>query len=465
MATMAEEVSRIVVDHLAGIRQQPAHRSRGRAELDAALLRGAPDAGTDFSSLMAELQREVFPYHAREPHPRFIGYVPSCPTFPGVMGDWLATGYNFFAGVWSVAAGPNELELVVLDWFRTWLGMSEGARGILTSGGSTASLTAIVAARHAAVGDRAELLPGLTVYTSEQAHSSVARAAWIAGIPRANVRAVPVDDRYRMRADALADAIAEDRRNGRTPVAVVGSAGTTNTGAVDPLEEIADLCAREGIWMHVDAAYAGFTALLPEGRAALKGIERADSVTLDPHKWLFVPFECGCLLVRDPKSLEHAFSVHPEYLTDVRAGHQEVNFADSGEQLTRYSRALKIWLSVRYFGLDAIRDAIARGVHLAEYAQRRLETHGAFEILSPARYGVLCFRLHDPSMPGDALDAFNERVNATVNATGHFLYSSTRLGGRYSMRICTHGFRTTEGDVDALIDAIAETATSLRAAR
>ena len=281
----------------------------------------------------------------------------------------MATGYNFFAGVWTVASGPNEIELTVLDWLRSWLGMPPGTSGLLTSGGSTATLTAVVAARHAA-DPSGETLHRLTLYTSEQAHSSVQRAAWIAGIPRANIRSVETDDRYRLREEALRKTIADDRAAGFVPVLVVASAGTTNTGAVDPLNAIADLCAREELWMHIDAAYAGFAALTEQGAPALDGLGRADSVTLDPHKWLFVPFECGCLLAREPRKLEQAFSVHPEYLTDVRARDQDVNFADYGEQLTRSSHALKIWLSVQYFGVSQIREAIARGLHRAEYAER-----------------------------------------------------------------------------------------------
>jgi len=209
--------------------------------------------------------------------------------------------------------------------------------------------------------------------------------------------------------------------------------------------------------MHVDAAYGGFAALTGQGAAALDGLDRADSVTLDPHKWLFVPFECGCLLAREPRKLEEAFSVHPEYLTDVRARDQDVNFADYGEQLTRSSHALKIWLSVEYFGVAQIREAIARGIHRAEYAERLFAAHRDFEILSPAQFGIVCFRarpagIDDPA----ALDALNERINGRVNATGRFLISSTKLRGRFSLRLCTHVHRMTDADIDEVYAAILE---------
>ena len=453
MRRMGRAVTDLVVEHIATLRQQPAQRALGRAEAEQLIATPPPETGRDFEELMAFLRERVLPWHAREPHPHFMGYIPSSPTFPAIVGDWLATGYNFFAGVWTVASGPNQLELTVLDWFRQWLGMPEGTSGLMTSGGSAATLTALVAARHAADPSGATV-PRLAMYTSEQAHSSVARAAWIAGIPRTNVRAIPVDDDYRMRPDALAAAIIADRTAGLVPVAVIASAGTTNTGAVDPLDAIADLCERERLWMHVDAAYGGFAALLPDHRDRLRGIERADSVTLDPHKWLFVPFECGSLLARDPRRLEEAFSVHPEYLTDVRARDRDVNFADLGEQLTRSAHAIKVWLSVGYFGVAEIREALARGVRRAEHAESRLRELG-FEILSPAQLGVVCFRAHPPGLDDPvALDALNERINARINATGRFLMSSTRLRGCFSLRLCTQVHRMTEADVDEVIEEI-----------
>src|ERR1051325_44454 len=248
MRTMARQVSDLVVDHLSTLRDQPAQQRLSRA--DAARLIAAPpnEEGESIDAILASFRERVAPYHAREPHPRFIGYVPSCPTFAGVIGDWLASGFNFFSGVWSVAAGPNEVELTVLDWFRDWLGMPPGTGGLLTSGGSSATLTAMVAARHAATGDVRALVPRLTVYTSEQSHSSVARAAWIAGIPRPNVRSIGCDDQFRLRVDDLTRVVAEDRAAGLHPFCIAASAGTTNNGAVDPLGELADIAARESLW-------------------------------------------------------------------------------------------------------------------------------------------------------------------------------------------------------------------------
>src|SRR5688572_25393432 len=283
MRRLGHLVADTVADHLSTLRDQPAYATLDTAAAERLLDRRAPTHGTDFETLLATLRDDVFPHAAREPHPGFIAYVPSCPTFPAVLGDWLATGFNFFAGVWPVAAGPNEIELVVLDWFRQWLGMAEGTSGLLTSGGSGANLTAMIAARHRVTKGDASVIAKLTVYASDQVHSSVTRAAWLAGVPRENVRSLPCDHEFRLRVDTLSDAMTRDRAMGLTPLMVVASAGTTNTGSVDPMPEIAALCQRESVWMHVDAAYGGFAMLTDVGRRALAGIEHADSVTLDPH--------------------------------------------------------------------------------------------------------------------------------------------------------------------------------------
>jgi aromatic-L-amino-acid/L-tryptophan decarboxylase len=453
MRQLGHRVADIVAEHLATIRDEPVIASLPRSDLGLRLARTAPTKGTSFEELIGTLQQSVFPYHAREPHPGFLAYIPSCPTFPAVLGDWLASGYNFFAGVWPVAAGPNELEIVVLNWFREWMGMPAGSGGLLTTGGSSANLTAVVAARHSAVEAGAEI-SRLTIYTSAQAHSSVTRAAWIAGIPRENVRTVEMDEKYRMEMADLQRVVAADRASGWTPFMVAASAGTTNTGAVDPLHEIADYCIAEKLWLHVDAAYAGFAALTSEGRKMLSGIERADSLTLDPHKWLFVPFECGCLLVRDPSALTAAFRILPEYLKDVQPGEEEVNFADRGEQLTRYSRALKVWLSVTYFGTEVIAEAIEGAMERARLLQELLLGSPEFEILSEAQFGIVCFRACPGEMSAASLDSLNERINARVVSEGRFLISSTRLRGVFSLRMCTLGFRTTTDDIRDLFASV-----------
>jgi glutamate/tyrosine decarboxylase-like PLP-dependent enzyme len=329
------------------------------------------------------------------------------------------------------------------------MGMPPGSSGLLTSGGSGANLTALVAARHAAV-EKGGDIRKLVVYTSAHAHSSVVRAAWIAGISRDNVHVAQMDALFRIDTDSLERVVSADRKAGLEPFAVVASAGTTNTGSVDPLHAIADFCEREKLWLHIDAAYAGFAALTVEGKKMLSGIERADSLTLDPHKWLFVPFECGCLMVRAPAALTDAFRIMPEYLKDVEAGEEEVNFADRGEQLTRYSRALKIWMSVSYFGTEAISRAIQDAMDRARLMQSLVRNSSDFETLCEAQFGIFCFRARPKSVADEDLDALNERINTRVVSGGRYLISSTRLRGQFSLRICTLGFRTTEADIREL---------------
>lgn len=464
MQRIGHQVADLVSEHLATLRDQPAYVTLDRASALALFDRSAPASPTDFDEILKRFRERVVAHHAREPHPRFLGYIPSCPTYPAVMGDWLATGFNFFAGVWSVAAGPNEVELTVLEWFRQWMGMPAGAGGLLTSGGSAATVTAVVAARHAAVGGSTEALGRLSVYCSDQAHSSVQKAAWIAGIARDHVRAVPSDDRYRLRVDKLREMIAADRAKGLQPFLVCATAGATNTGAVDPMHELADLTTGEKLWLHTDSAYAGFSVLTSRGKQLLDGLGRSDSITLDPHKWLYVPFECGCLMARDPRQLQEAFSVHPEYLQDVRAKESEVNFSDYGEQLTRYSRALKVWISVQYYGTAAIAAAQDAAMDLAVLAEKIVRESPGMEVLSPAQFGIVCFRLHPRGMDDEgALNALNERVNERVNRSGFVLMSSTRLRGALSLRLCIPGYRTREEDVRAVLELLRKTAAELEA--
>lgn len=462
MQAMGRQVADFVANHLATLRDQPAYRTLDRQAARALLTVDPPEKPSSFDAVLAEFRDRVVPHHAREPHPRFLGYIPSCPTFPAVMGDWLATGFNFFAGVWSVAAGPNEVELTVLEWFRRWMGMPEGTRGLLTSGGSAATVTAVVAARHRAAGSETGDLSRLTAYCSDQAHSSFMKAAWIAGVPRANIRSIPSDASYRMRIGALREIVRSDRRHGLTPFLVCATAGATNTGAVDPLHDVADFAGEEKLWLHTDSAYAGFSVLTERGRELLDGLGRADSLTLDPHKWLYVPFECGCLLARDPGALEAAFSVHPEYLQDVRVRESEVNFSDYGEQLSRYSRALKVWFSVQYYGTAAIRAEQERAMALAELAERIVRESDDMEVLTAAQFGIVCFRVRPHGMPEDALNDHNELVNASVNRSGFVLMSSTRLRGVLSLRLCIPGYRTGEQDVRDVLDLVRKTSCDLR---
>jgi glutamate/tyrosine decarboxylase-like PLP-dependent enzyme len=444
MMALARRASELLVDRLEELPQDVPWRGASRDELEPILRSAAPEEGRSAEEVLDFAAREILPVAGRVDHPRFFAFVPSCGTWPGALADFLAAGYNVFQGTWLGASAPSMVEVVVLDWFRDWIGYPETAGGLFTSGGSAASLDAFVAAREARGGpERA------TVYMSDQSHTALTRAATIVGVRPENVRKIVSDAHFRMDMDALARTVAEDRAKGFTPIAVCANAGATNTGAVDPMHTMADFCEREEIWFHVDAAYGGFAVLTEKGRKLLAGMERADSIAMDAHKWLFQPFEAGCLLVKDVRRLEEAFSVHPEYLQDTEWGPGHPNFSDRGLQLSRSFRALKVWMSIQTFGLGAFRRAVARGMELAERAEEYARVSELLQVANPASLGVFCFRFNprDSGLSGDELERLNKAVQAKVVATGTAFTASTRLRGIYSLRLCILSHRTTWRDV------------------
>jgi glutamate/tyrosine decarboxylase-like PLP-dependent enzyme len=418
------------------------------AELRDRIDHPAPEAGCPFADVLERFKNDVTPFAFRTNHPRFLAFVPGAPSFPSVLGDWLASAVNLFCGVWLEASGPTQVELTVLNWFKTWIGYPAEARGILTSGGSEANLTALVVAReHLPFADRARSV----LYVSEQRHWSVDRAAKVIGLHPDQIRPVPADDDLKLRADALRDAVQMDRRAGRLPWVVVANAGATNTGAVDPLTELAALCKSENLWLHIDAAYGWAAVLTQDGERELAGIGDADSVTLDPHKWLAQTFEAGCLLVRDGKRLEETFALRPDYLQDVEPREGEINFADHGIALTRRFRALKIWMSVQVLGLGWFRELAERCCALAEHAQRLLEAAGCFEILYPRQLSIICFRFRRAGFAEGDLNGLNERIGRDLLATGRAFLSSTRIKGKFALRMCFINWRTTAQDVEEIV--------------
>lgn len=450
MLELAARAAELTVARIRRLPDEPAWRGASRRELDSVLAGPAPEDGRPAEEVMEEAAGRILPVAARVDHPRFFAFVPGAPTWPGVLADFLSAGHNVFQGTWLGSSGPSALELVVLDWFRTWIGYPEGGGGLFTSGGSAASLDALVAAREAAgAPDRA------TVYMSDQSHVALVRAARIVGVRPEHVRMVPSDQEFRMDVDALRRMLEEDRAEGFAPIAVCANAGTTNTGSVDPLDGVADVCGQLGIWMHVDGAYGGFAVLTDRGRRLFRGLERADSIAMDAHKWLYQPFEAGCLMVRDVRTLERAFSVRPEYLQDTEWGNDHPNFADRGLQLTRSFRALKVWMSVQTFGVGAFRRAIDRTLDLAIQAEEHVRASDVLELLNPASLGVVCFRVRGPEGADPAtVEALNEAVQARVIESGIAMMSSTRLRGTYALRLCILSHQTTWDDVLRTFEAL-----------
>jgi aromatic-L-amino-acid decarboxylase len=428
-----------IVDHLEGLDALPPIRVGDAAALRAALGGPPPEAPGDPDAALDALFDEVLPFIQHGDHPRFFARIGSPSNYVSVLADAAAAGLNVFNGSWAGGSGPATVELVVLDWLRALCGLPEGSDGVLVSGGSVASLVALAAARTAHFGDRAP--DAAVAYVSEEGHGSVARALRVLGLVREQIRVLPAGPGFRLAAADVRTAVESDLAAGRRPFCVAASAGSTSTGAVDPLGELADLCAEHGLWLHVDGAYGAPAALT--GAPALAGMERADSLVLDPHKWLFQPYEIGCALVREGGLLERTFALSGAYLRDVAGG--EVNFRDRSVQLTRGARALKLWLSIRVFGLAAFRDAVAHGIALAEHAEAVLRERPGWEVVSPAQLAIVCFRR-------DGDDALQGRIAAAMAADGFAAPSTTELAGRAVLRLCTINPRTTFADVERTIE-------------
>lgn len=449
-----------ILRHYDTLPEQPIGRTGSRAELETLLRQPPPETGRPFGDVLRDFETKIAAYAFRTSHPRFLAFVPGAPNYLSVLGDFLCAGTNFFAGVWLEAAGPTEVELLVLDWFKEFLDYPKEARGILTSGGSEANLTALTVARERlSFEERGRAV----LYVTEQRHWSADRAAKIIGMRPDQIHAVPADNQFRLRPDELRRVARQHRAAGRLPWALVANAGATNTGTVDPLAALADVCRDERLWYHVDAAYGWSAVLIPEEKSELSGIERADSITLDPHKWFGQTFEAGCVLVRDGRRLRETFSHRPDYMQDVEPNADEVNFDDYGLALTRRFRALKIWLSMQVLGVGWFRQLVERCCRLADYSQALLEQTPGFEVVCPRRLSIVCFRWVPPGFAGTdvELDRINLALTEALRANGRAFISSTRLNGRVALRFCFVNWRTTAGDVQEIIALLARLATSV----
>jgi aromatic-L-amino-acid decarboxylase len=346
---------------------------------------------------------------------------------------------NRYVGVWLAAPGLVQLEANVIRWFCDIVGLPEGAGGILTTGGSLANFTALVTARRERLPE--DFLRG-TVYASQEVHHSLQKAAAMAGFPEGNVREISVNDRFEVHADRLAERVRRDREEGWQPFMVVGSAGTANTGAVDDLRALADIAGEEDLWFHVDGAYGGFFMLTERGRAALAGIERADSVAMDPHKGLFLPYGMGSLLVRDPETLRRAHSTFADYMPQMQEDRDFVDFCELSPELSRDFRGLRAWLPVKLYGIDAFRAALDEKLDLARWVTDVLRDEADMEILAEPRLSLNAFRLAPDGYSAEQLNELNRRLLAGINARKNVFLTGTVLNGRFALRICVLSFRT-----------------------
>jgi glutamate/tyrosine decarboxylase-like PLP-dependent enzyme len=446
----ADGVSR----YLAGLGQMAVSRPGPAAELVPLVDEPLPEEGRGIEDGLRFFFERVVPRMTRVNHPRFHAYIPCPSSFAGTIGEILAAGTNPFVGSWLGGATVSALELTVLRWIAELVGYPADAGGILTSGGSGANLVALAAAREHAGRDT---LQRGRLYVSEQGHASMDKAARLLGYPESAVRVVPVDDTLRMRVDALERIVDEDARAGLMPFFACANAGTVNTGSIDPLSGIAGVCARRGLWFHVDGAYGGFAALCAEGRRKLTGMERADSLTLDPHKWLFAPMGTGCALVRDGRRLHAAFASHGAYLRDLPPG--EVNFLDRGPELSRPGRAIAVWMVIRAHGSRELARQIEADLTLAKEAARLLVLDPRFELVVPPELSIVAFRHR--RRPGEDEEARALRDLRLMEATlrdGALMLSTTTVGGRTALRLVVMNHRTTEEDVRRSVAKIRERA-------
>lgn len=453
----------LLVERSTTLKNLPAAGWGSREQLEALFREPAPEQPRDPGEVLDRLERDLFPHFMPISHPRFFAFVPGPSNMVGALADALASGLNPFLGTWFAGAGPAEMELVTIDWLREICGFPPEAGGLFVSGGSMANLTSLCAARHVRLASRGEDPARAVLYLSDQTHSSVERAILVLGFRADQIRKLPADDDLRLPLDDLIREIAADRAAGRIPFCVVASAGTTSTGAVDPLHDLADLCLREDLWLHADGAYGAAAVLCDRGRRALDGLERVDSLSLDPHKWLFQPIEIGCVLLRDRRQLHDTFTIHPEYLRDVHRYQEAVNFCDYGVQLTRGFRALKLWMSIQIFGLEAFRKAVDRGFDLAEQAEAVLRESDCWEVTTPAQMGIVSFRYVVPGWPDERLDEVQGGIVDALRAESFAIATSTRLRGRTALRLCTINPRTTDEDIRVTIEHMARLGEGLTA--
>jgi aromatic-L-amino-acid decarboxylase len=452
-------VADLVADYLEGIGDRPVLPHVAPGEVRQVLPSSPPEEPEPVETLLDDYLRVIEPNLTHWNHPGFLAYFAITGSGPGILGETLAAALNVNAMLWRTSPAATELEERVCEWLGQMMGLPPDFQGHINDTASSSSLVALAVARHRLPGLDVRVKglagrpdgPPLTVYASDQAHSSIDKAAIVLGIGQENVRRVESDGAFRLSVPALAEAIARDRAEGRRPMAVVATAGTTSTTSVDPVPAIADLCAREGIWLHVDAAYAGSAAICPEYREIMPGLGRADSLVVNPHKWLFTPVDCSVLFVRDPALLRAAFSLVPEYLRTDEA--EVTNLMDYGFQLGRRFRALKLWMVIRAFGVEGLRERIREHCALARELAGRIEADPRFELAAPVPFSAVCFRARIDGTPEEQ-NRFNERLLARLNAAGPFFLSHTVLQGRYTLRVAIGNVRTTREHVEALWDLL-----------
>jgi len=449
-----------IADYLQHSERYPVVAQVKPGDIRKALPRQAPEQPEDLTVALDDFERVILPGVTHWNHPRFLAYFAITGSGPGILGDLLGGALNVNAMVWKTGPAATELEEVVVGWLRQMLGLPEEFFGIIMDTASVSTLCALHAARERlGLSVREKGMgagPRICVYCSDQAHSSVEKACITLGIGQEGVRAIAHDAEYRMDPTALEAAIQDDVRNGLRPCAVVATLGTTSSGSVDPVKEIAEIAARHALWLHVDAAYAGPAAILPEKRALFSGWERADSVVLNPHKWLFTPFDFSAFYTRDPQTLRAAFSLVPPVYLTTKEGDQVHNYMEYGIQLGRRFRALKLWFVLRYFGQEGVRQALRYHIELAQQFAALVDADPDWERMAPVHFSLVCFRARPRGVPEDRLDDLNAALLEDINASGQAFLSQTKLRGNLTIRLAIGHLRTSSQDLTAVWELLRE---------
>jgi len=461
MRSMADAVVTRCIDHIAALGRQPACGDVDAAPLCRAMREDAPERGAPLESILDPLFRDWVPRSFTAPGPGYLAYIPGGGLFPAALADFITDTTNRYTGVWQAAPALVQLEANALDWLRAWMDFPPDARGLFTSGGSMATFNAIVCARERFLGN--EIRRGV-LYTSDQAHHSILKSAKLGGIMPDRVRVIESDDRFRLRVDRLADAIAADRRDGLTPFCVVSNAGTTNTGAVDPIDAIADLCASESVWHHIDGAYGAFFYLCDGTKPALRGLPRADSLTLDPHKGMFLPYGTGALLVRDGAALRAAHEATAAYLPSMPHPQDFYDPSQHGPELSRGFPGLRVWLCIKLYGAAAFRDAIAEKRALTVDAFRRIARLPGVVVDAEPELSLFAFHLTWPGASRADEDRATRALMDRVTALGRVMVTGCATKGRYLGRVCVLSFRTHQDRIDAAVDDVAAAIREIRPA-
>ncbi|MGH9369081.1 MAG: pyridoxal phosphate-dependent decarboxylase family protein [Thermoanaerobaculia bacterium] len=439
LARLIDAAAQRILRHLESLPRQPAADTEGGAALARSLREPLPETGRPVEELLDLLFDRVIPKSFNTAGPGYLAYIPGGGLPHAAVADLIADATNRYVGVFAAAPGAAAIEANVIRWFCEMVGFAAGSGGVLTSGGSLSNFSALVTARRERLPEN--FLAG-TLYVSDQAHHSVPKAAMLAGFPESNVREVATDEKFRIRPDALEERIARDRDAGLTPFLLVGNAGTTNTGAVDDLAALAAVARREGLWYHVDAAYGGFFLLTERGKRAFSGIERADSIALDPHKGLFLPYGTGALLVRDAAALKRAHALSADYMPAMQEDPELPDFNLMSPELSRDWRGLRVWLPIAMHGIGPFRRNLEEKLDLALWATERLRRIPGIEILAEPQLSIVAFRLRPHGLPEEALNALNRDLLARINARRRVYLTGTMLRGAFAIRICVLSFRT-----------------------